>query len=312
MTILATADGQFHSEMDSCNAYIVFAYPHPDRPTNVAPVMNPFEAAAAVLAANGSTFMSRTIRVDKLRLPSAIALESATSALSKRDAWLPSNTDPKKSLFVGGLDYAAKEEDVRVLFEELVKSERGSSMDRYVTGVRIVRDAATQLGKGFGYVHFKVSLSHPRRVLDTDFQDRESVEELLAMDEKKFRFAKRPLRVQPCKTLPLNGRTTPAQAAAQKTRTPAKGPIPKGNPKLGDAIKDLSKEERKVYKSTDADRQARRMAKKKLKAGFEQDRNTGAVKLDTGRSKDKHVKPKAKKSKARSAHAVSQMKGSRA
>jgi nucleolar protein 12 len=157
----AQANGQFHSEMDSCNAYIVFAYPHPDRPTNVAPVMNPFEAATAVLAANGSTFMSRTIRVDKLRLPSAIALESATSALSKRDAWLPSNTDPKKSLFVGGLDYAAKEEDVRVLFEELVKSERGSSADRYVTGVRIVRDAATQLGKGFGYVHFKVSLKPP-------------------------------------------------------------------------------------------------------------------------------------------------------
>jgi nucleolar protein 12 len=70
---------------------------------------------------------------------------------------LPSNADPKKSLFVGGLDYAAKEEDVRVLFEELVKSERGSSAEKYVTGVRIVRDAATQLGKGFGYVHFKVS-----------------------------------------------------------------------------------------------------------------------------------------------------------
>jgi nucleolar protein 12 len=91
-----------------------------------------------------------------------------------------------------------------------------------------------------------------------------------------------------------------------------KGPVPKGNPRLGDAIKDLSKEERKMYKSTDAERQARRMAKKKSKVAFDQDRNTGAVKLDTGRSKDKHVKPKAKKSKARSAHAVSQMKGSRA
>jgi nucleolar protein 12 len=143
--------------MDACNAYVIFAHPHPDRPTNVAPVMNPFEAATAVLAANGSTFMSRTIRVDRLRLPSAIALETATNALSKRDAWLPSNADPKKSLFVGGLDYAAKEEDVRVLFEELVKSERGASTEKYVTGVRIVRDAATQLGKGFGYINFKVS-----------------------------------------------------------------------------------------------------------------------------------------------------------
>jgi nucleolar protein 12 len=217
-------------------------------------------------------------------------------------------------LFVGGLDYAAKEEDVRVLFEELVKSERGSSEDRYVTGVRIVRDAATQLGKGFGYIHFKVStiFRSSREIMTLTWQDRESVEELLAMDEKKFRFAKRPLRVQACKTLPYGARTTPAQNDAQKTRTKHKGPMPKGNPKLGDAIKDLSKEERKIYKSTDAERQARRLAKKKLKAGFDQDKNTGAVKLDTGRSKDKHVKPKAKKSKARSAHAVSQMKGSRA
>jgi hypothetical protein len=127
--------------------------------------MNPFEAATAVLAANDSTFMSRTIRVDKLRLPSAIALETATSALAKRDAWLPSNTDPKRSLFVGGLDYAAKEEDVRVLFEELVKSERGPSAERYITGVRIIRDAATQLGKGFGYVHFKVGLRYQERLL---------------------------------------------------------------------------------------------------------------------------------------------------
>jgi nucleolar protein 12 len=304
LSILVTrfADLQFHSELDACNAYIVFAHPHPDRPTNVAPVMNPFEAAKKALAANGTSFLTRTIRVDTLRLP---------SALSKRDAWLPSNADPKKSLFVGGLDYAAKEEDVRVLFEELVKAERGASVDRYVTGVRIIRDAATQLGKGFGYIHFKVRyLLSPKARADK--QDRESVEELLAMDEGKFRFAKRKLRVQPCKTLPLGARTTPAQAAAQKTKTAPKGPAPKGNPQLGDAIKDLSKEERKVYKSTDAERQARRLAKKKMKAGFEQDRNTGAVKLDTGRSKDKHVKPTAKKSRARNAAAVSKMKGSRA
>lgn len=138
------------------------------------------------------------------------------------------------------------------------------------------------------------------------------MEELLAMDESKFRFAKKKLRVQPCKTLPAKPR--PDRNAKDSTKTastPKPAFIPKGNPKLGEAIKDLSKEERKVYKSTDADRQARRLAKKKLKAGFDKDRNTGAVKLDSGRGKDKHVKPKAKKSKGRSAAAVSKMKGSR-
>jgi nucleolar protein 12 len=111
-----------------------------------------------VLAANGSSFMDRLIRVDSVRLPSSIALQGATTALGKRDAWLPGGTDPKSSLFVGGLDYAAKEEDVRVLFEELVKSERGQKSEgKWVIGVRIVRDKETQLGKGFGYVHLSVS-----------------------------------------------------------------------------------------------------------------------------------------------------------
>ena len=138
------------------------------------------------------------------------------------------------------------------------------------------------------------------------------MEELLAMDESKFRFAKKKLRVQPCKTLPAKPRPDRnAKEQTKTTSTPKPAFMPKGNPKLGEALKDLSKEERKVYKSTDADRQARRLAKKKMKAGFDKDRNTGAVKLDSGRSKDKHVKPKAKKSKGRSAAAVSKMKGSR-
>lgn len=111
------------------------------------------------LAADGSTFMTRTIRVDSVRLPSAVGLESASNALAKRDAWLPSGTNPKSSVFVGGLDYAAQEQDVRVFFEELVKAERGPRETSYVTGVRIVRDKDTQLGKGFGYVHFAVNYS---------------------------------------------------------------------------------------------------------------------------------------------------------
>jgi nucleolar protein 12 len=122
--------------------------------------MDPYLAAEQILAANGSVFQERTIRVDRLRKPSAEGLQSATTALGKRDAWLPSGTDPKRSLFVGGLDYAAKEEDVRVFFEGLVKAERGAREGggRWVTEVRLIRDRETQMGKGFGYVHFVVSL----------------------------------------------------------------------------------------------------------------------------------------------------------
>jgi nucleolar protein 12 len=134
----------------------VFAHPHPDRPSNVAPILDPYEAASKCLAANGSTLLNRTIRVDAVTKTSeGIA---PTVPLKKGEGWVPVNTDPKKSIFIGGLDYAAKEEDLRVLFETLVTGERGEREGggKWVESIRIIRDKQTQLGKGFGYVHFTV------------------------------------------------------------------------------------------------------------------------------------------------------------
>ncbi|WVQ74621.1 hypothetical protein IAR50_004222 [Cryptococcus sp. DSM 104548] len=307
----------FHPDIDSCNAYVVFGHPHPNRSANVAPVMNPYDAAAEIISsANASTFLSRTLRFDAVRLPSSVGLASATNALSKRDAWLPSNADPKKSLFVGGLDYAAKEEDLRVYFEELVKAERGQNKEagKWVTGVRIVRDKETQLGKGFAYVHFS---------------DRESVDEVLAMDKDKIKFAKRKLRVQPCKTLPssntLNNTIKKLGSAAtkdpkSKTSKPKRrvqaGVVPKGDPALGEKLKDLSKEERKTFKNADADRQARRLAKKKAKNAVERDMSKGKVKVTLTKGEREKTsaarKGVAKKGKKRTPAAIAKMKGSRA
>lgn len=273
--------------------------------------------------------MARTIRVDSVRLPSAVGLESASNALAKRDAWLPSGTNPKMSVFVGGLDYAAQEQDVRVFFEELVKAERGPRATSYITGVRIVRDKDTQLGKGFGYVHFAVSPSLSPRCDELMVQDRESVDEVLAMDVKKLKFAKKPLRVQACKTLPpaalLNARAagSTSTVAASKTgagqsgssRTVPTVPAPKGNPALGEKLAGLSKEERKLAKAADADRQARRLAKKKARHVLDK-QETGAVKLDMSRAERAAGKRKAvqktKKGRVRSEAAISKMKGSRA
>jgi nucleolar protein 12 len=116
--------------------------------------MDPYEAAEKCLAANGSTVLSRTIRVDAVTTTS----HDVVPASAKREAWVPVNTDPKKSIFIGGLDYAAKEEDVRALFETLVTGEKGEREGKWVESVRIIRDKETQLGKGFGYVHFVVSI----------------------------------------------------------------------------------------------------------------------------------------------------------
>jgi nucleolar protein 12 len=303
----------FHSEADSCNAYVVFAHPHPDRPKNVAPILDPYEAAATIAtAANGTEVLGRKIRVDTVRLPSAIGLASAQNNLGKRDAWLPSGTDPKCSLFVGGLDYAAKDDDVRAFFESLVVAERGSpESGSWVTGVRIVRDRDSQMGKGFGYVHFV---------------DRESVDELISMPSAKLKFAKKPLRVQACKTLPPAAkRAATAAKDAKDGKADAKGvkkerapkrtaptAMPKGDPSLGERLKDLSKDERKAAKHADATRLARRMAKKANKVANAH-KETGAVKLAATKAEkgQRAKKVKAKKGRVRSAHALTKMKGKR-
>jgi len=123
------------------------------------------------------------------------------------------------------------------------------------------------------------------------------VDEVLAMEESKLRFAKRKLRVQRCKILP-NGSKTDKAAATKNASASSKAAgapvinIPKGDPSLGEKLATLSKEERKQVKAADADRLARRMAKKKARMalskqgvpvhgkekGRERARKTGAAK----------------------------------
>ncbi|OSC97233.1 hypothetical protein PYCCODRAFT_1419900 [Trametes coccinea BRFM310] len=297
---------EIHEGVDSVNAYVVFAHPPPaeSRPANLPPlppVMNPYEAAVeAARLCDGSVFLGRTLRVDVVK-KDASPIENAKSIMTG---------DPKATVFVGNLDFASKEEDLRAFFETLLRKERGEPGEReegessgsedeaeaeerertgaakvqrprtWVKRVRIIRDRDTQLGKGFAYVQFV---------------DRECVDEVLALEEGKLKFAKRKLRVQRCKTLPGGPKlktVKPARGAASaksnaaasklgqgkpgqrpdqgwQKRTgvplvPAK--VPKGNPELGAKLASLPKEERKRVKAQDADRVARRLAKKRAKA----------------------------------------------
>ncbi|KDQ50516.1 hypothetical protein JAAARDRAFT_164738 [Jaapia argillacea MUCL 33604] len=248
--------GNFHSEMDSANLYVVFAHPSPTS-HHSQDVMDPFEAARLTVEnCNGTTFMARTIRVDHVGKAKK-SLQGQTSA-----AGGSVGEDPKKSVFVGNLDFASKEEDLRVFFEGLIGVERGPPGEgedddkpkTWVTRVRIIRDKETQLGKGFGYIQFA---------------DRECVEELLALDESKLKFAKRALRVQRCKTLPSATSRGPKPQPPNPSRPsqphPVHIPIPKGDPSLGQKLAHLSKDERKEAKASDADRVNRRIAKKKAR-----------------------------------------------
>jgi len=168
-----------------------------------------------------------------------------------------------------------------------------------------VRDKDTQLGKGFAYVQFS---------------DKDCVDEILAMDATRVKFAKRKLRVERCKSVPgtaLKIKSTPAAAKgapAPKAPRPEPVVVPKGDPALGERLAHLSKEDRKSAKSKDADRVARRLAKKKARMALgppgaakdgakdrERTRKSGAlVKAKAGANPGR----KAKAPRVRSEHAA--------
>lgn len=129
--------------------------------------MDPYEAAQlAAQRCDGTPFMDRVIRVDLVNKKVQNGEEKLHSESSILD------TDPKLSVFVGNLDFASKEEDLRVFFEGIVSAERGppgadsddgedsagaiKKPTTWVSRVRIVRDKDTQLGKGFAYIQFAV------------------------------------------------------------------------------------------------------------------------------------------------------------
>jgi nucleolar protein 12 len=145
---------ELHEEVDAVATYVVFAHGADLAPDEAA------KGAVAVL--DNMQYMDHTLRADTIG---------------------GSIGDPKRTVFVGSLDFASREEDVRVFFEGLVSAERGprslvtgddsdseneddtddpnvhgTKPMAWVTRVRIVRDKETQLGKGFAYVQFAVRL----------------------------------------------------------------------------------------------------------------------------------------------------------
>lgn len=315
---IAFIHGEFHGEADSVNAYVVFAHPLPEgtRPANLPPLpmtIDPYDAAKlAVEKCNNTIFMERVIRVDRVGVKGKAAVpasddKEAEGAGSLLDA------DPKFTIFVGNLDFASKEEDLRVFFENLVVSEKGPAPTTgdeeeedgvkkpasWVVRVRIIRDKETQLGKGFAYVQFS---------------DKECVDEILALEELKLKFAKRKLRVQRCKTLPgssVKVKPTPKGKVGKdgKPVKPRSAPVvvPKGDPTLGERLAHLPKVVRKQAKAADGDRIARRLAKKKARMAMgppkgdvdsrDRSRKSGAAKKDGVNTGKKTAKPRVRNAK---------------
>ncbi|KAG8897005.1 hypothetical protein FRC00_004941 [Tulasnella sp. 408] len=289
---LAFLKGELNEKAEVVNCYVVFGHHRSSfidegvsKLVSEEKPMLPSEVAELVVrAADGTTFMDRVIRVDYVG-----AAKSTNPGASREEM--------KRTVFVGSLDFEAQEDDVRGFFEELLRAERGESVldesdakeneddseddgeeakanssskrASWVQSVRIVRDPDSQLGKGIAYVQLK---------------DISCVDELLALPSTKLNFRKRTLRLQRCKTLPRTAQSGSGPAPAASPSKPSsshpstksnKSKLPKGDPRLGARIADLSKEERKEAKALDTDRVARRLAKKKLRAGLDKEKSHG-------------------------------------
>lgn len=179
--------GDLHEKASTCNAYAVWDVKSVNTPasstasSNVS-TMTPQQMAAVVVRhAKNTVFEGFTLRVDHVRsAPSAgVAVvteagavggapDAASSMQSKREYALEQKAkleEEKRTLYVGSLDFEEKEQAIRELCERLMTEERGQppvdetskKSGQWVERVRLVRDHATGLGKGFAYVMFKVS-----------------------------------------------------------------------------------------------------------------------------------------------------------
>ncbi|GAA5885553.1 hypothetical protein JCM6882_007466 [Rhodosporidiobolus microsporus] len=284
--------GELNEGKKACNAYLVIeALPEE---VDVRAVVQ-----AVVAAANNSTFEGVTLHADVVRPRSAAAILAAAQMAAKPNADLinvPKNAagdahnvsavEAKRTLFVGGLDFAENEENVRSATEAVLVRERGEPRagERYVENVRIVRDASSGLGKGFCYVLL---------------QDEQCVDELLALPPgKNLKISKRKVRLERCKTTAAAARAkartnTAASASASSSRAGPSSSKSSSGPRqavrlaaprdpslkkastsaakaahqaeLAAALANLPTDERKKLKSLDSDRIARRAQKKEQK-----------------------------------------------
>jgi nucleolar protein 12 len=155
--------GELNEGKKACNAYLVVDNLPAGSSLTIAELMR-----LIVEATDGSLFEAFTLRADHVRPRSSAATLAAAQTLAKPStnliapqlggiAYTVPPIEARRTLFVGGLDFAESEENIRAATELVLVREKGPSGERgYVERVRIIRDASTGLGKGFGYVLLRV------------------------------------------------------------------------------------------------------------------------------------------------------------
>lgn len=201
-------------------------------------------AALLARSAHGTIFEGRHLRVDIVTalLPSEL-IESGLDTIKTADGSMLGATtggggadqeSRRRTAFIGNMDFETKDEEVLTFFNALITDERGQppalpkldfskctklptpekeydvsqvlQQASWVQDVRIIRDSATQMGKGFGYVKFLDATC-----VDEIMALHETEEAFLAAAKsgkstasngqfrRKLKLKGRPLRVSRCK-----------------------------------------------------------------------------------------------------------------
>ncbi|MBW0463587.1 hypothetical protein O181_003302 [Austropuccinia psidii MF-1] len=255
-----------HPEAKSCIAYLVISNTQlPHHESN--PLSAQELAKLIVTKADGTSFMGHILRCDLACRNSSSKANLPTIDLDQQ----------RRTLFIGGLDFNEQEDSIRQAIEARLVEENIALPEGFATfveRVRIVRDKATALAKGFAYVLFKT---------------REAVEEMLALPEGSFKIGKRKVRLQKYITAarssalkqlgqPITDKqsySSKSSKAGKLTKTESSKrppldltqeivPVYKGED-MSQKLKTLSKSERKKIKSDNSDRVERRLLKKQAK-----------------------------------------------
>jgi nucleolar protein 12 len=169
---------------------------HPSRDNvNAYVVFKEKASVKSALELNGTIFKDHHIRVDSVAHPSP--------------------QENKRSVFVGNLSFEATEEPLWKHF--------GDCGD--IESVRIVRDAKTNVGKGFAYIQFKDSVS---------------VEKALLLNDKPFKFGDhkpRSLRVTRAKKMRPTKRADEPSVKKSRLSADAKAKVGRARSMLGKAGK---------------------------------------------------------------------------
>uniref|UniRef100_A0A6G1SQA8 RNA-binding protein 34 n=1 Tax=Aceria tosichella TaxID=561515 RepID=A0A6G1SQA8_9ACAR len=150
---VALITGRIHQKVNSVNAYVVFAKTD-----------DTDECIKKALAKNGEVIDGHHIRVDRAQQANAKRMTLASR---------------KKSVFVGNLRFDIRDDDLINHFQKIGN----------VDYVRLVRDRATGLGKGFGFVKFmeRADAKKALELNDTDFKGRKlrvkKIDEKMKIDD---------------------------------------------------------------------------------------------------------------------------------